>query len=136
MLYEIMNRRLQTLETNVAELRKMGSDYSVTDIKEDKTKEWALRYGLLESIQIIIDISCHIVVHNNLGNAETYADCISLLGNFDIIDKELENRLTGMAGLRNILVHEYVAIDIERLYNMLNKLDDFTTFAQAVRKSM
>lgn len=49
------------------------------DIKRDKTKEWALRYGLLESIQIVIDLSCHLVVHQNLGNAETYSDCIRLV---------------------------------------------------------
>lgn len=128
-----MNRRLQTLENNVAELQKMKSEYSVTDIKRDKTKEWALRYGLLESIQIVIDTACHLVVHHNLGNAKTYADCIGLLGSFDIIDENLEKRLTGMAGLRNILVHEYVTIDIDRLFDMLNHLEDFTTFSQIVK---
>ena len=124
-----MNRRLQTLENNIAELRKMHADYTVQDIQRDKTKEWALRYGLLESIQIVIDLSCHLVVHQNLGNAETYADCISLLGEYDILDEELVEHLKGMAGLRNILVHEYVAIDIERLFNMLNRLDDFSQFS-------
>lgn len=91
----------------------MKAEYSVTDIRQDKTREWALRYGLLESIQIVIDIACHIVVHHNLGNAETYADCLQLLENFDIIDEQLADALTGMAGLRNILVHEYVAVDID-----------------------
>lgn len=55
-----------------------------------------------------------------------------LLGKFDIIDNELEERLKGMAGLRNILVHEYVAVDINRLFTMLDRLDDFTAFSRAV----
>jgi len=127
-----MNERLQNLENNVAELRELQSAYSISDIKRDKKKEWALRYGVLESIQIVIDLSCHLAVHHNLGNAETYSDCIELLGQFDIIDEELEERLLGMAGLRNILVHEYVAVDLDRLVSFLDHLDDFTAFAQAV----
>lgn len=127
-----MNRRLQQLENNVARLKEIGDAYSIADIKRDTTKEWALRYGLLESIQIMIDISCHLVVHNNLGNAETYADCIELLHRYDYIDQDLKKNLKGMTGLRNILVHEYVAVDIGQLYGMLEKLDDFNRFAQAV----
>ncbi|MDZ7657992.1 type VII toxin-antitoxin system HepT family RNase toxin [Fodinibius sp.] len=127
-----MNKRLQNLENNVAELRELKSAYSSSDIKRDKKKEWALRYGLLESIQIVIDLSCHLAVHHNLGNAETYSDCIKLLGKFDIIDEELEGSLVSMAGLRNILVHEYVAIDVDRLVQFLDHLDDFTAFANAV----
>ena len=69
-----------------------------------------------------------------MGNAETYSDCIQLLGQFDIIDEALEERLISMAGLRNILVHEYVAVDIDRLVSFLDHLDDFTDFAQAVSK--
>ncbi|MFH5834379.1 DUF86 domain-containing protein [Halalkalibaculum sp. DA3122] len=127
-----MNRRLQNLENNVAELQELKSAYSPSEIKRDKKKEWALRYGLLESIQIVIDLSCHLAVHHNLGNAETYSDCIQLLGKFDIIDQDLEERLLGMAGLRNILVHEYVAVDVDRLIAFLDHLDDFTAFATAV----
>jgi len=71
-----MNERLVQLEDNIAELHRLQAAYSIRDIRNDRTIEWALRYGLLESIQIVIDLSCHIVVHNNLGNAETYSDCI------------------------------------------------------------
>lgn len=128
-----MHKRLQNLESNIAELRKMRREYTVDQIKDSTTKEWALRYGLLESIQIVIDLSCHIVAHQNLGNAETYSDCIKLLREFNILGKELTQRLISMAGLRNILVHEYVEIDIEQLFEMLNRLDDFTAFVDAVK---
>ena len=129
-----MNRRLQTLENNVAELRELKSEYSASDIKRDKKKEWALRYGLLESIQIVVNLSCHLAVHHNLGNAETYSDCIKLLAQYDIINEELENRLISMAGLRNILVHEYVEVDVDRLVSFLDHLDDFTAFAKSINE--
>ncbi|MDR8393397.1 DUF86 domain-containing protein [Aliifodinibius sp. S!AR15-10] len=128
-----MNERLRQLEDNIAELELFKRKHSSEEIKNDTTKEWALRYGLLESIQIVIDISCHLVVHNNLGNAETYGDCIELLRKFDYIDDKLSKRLKAMAGLRNILVHEYVTVDIDRLYHLLDNLDDFNRFAKAVK---
>lgn len=128
-----MHKRLKNLENNVAELRKMRSEFTVDQIENSTTKEWALRYGLLESIQIVIDLSCHIVAHHNLGNAETYSDCIKLLSKFDILDEQLKQRLISMTGLRNILVHEYVAIDVEQLFEMLTHLDDFNLFVDSVK---
>lgn len=131
---EIMLERLQLLENNITELKKLKEEFQIEDVKKDQKKEWALRYGLLESIQIMIDIACHIVARQNLGNAETYTECIELLQAFDYIDEDLERDLKGMAGLRNILVHEYVAVDIDQLYALLENTDDFNAFAMAVRE--
>jgi uncharacterized protein YutE (UPF0331/DUF86 family) len=128
-----MVNRLKQLETNIGELEKIRQGFSVSEIKNDTTKEWALRYGLLESIQIVIDISCHLVVHQNLGQAETYPDCMERLYEFDYINEALKNDLKAMAGLRNILVHEYVAVDVDKLYNLLERLDDFKSFARIMK---
>jgi len=38
-----------------------------------------------------------------------------------------------MIGLRNILVHDYVIIDIEKLYQLLDSLSDFKKFAEEVK---
>jgi hypothetical protein len=35
-----MNERLQNLENNIAELREIKSEYSLSGIKRDKKKEW------------------------------------------------------------------------------------------------
>jgi uncharacterized protein YutE (UPF0331/DUF86 family) len=124
--------KLIQLENNIAELENLGKSYSLDVFKADTSKQWALRYGFFESIQIIIDISCHIVVHQNLGVANTYADCIILLRKFNYIDADLEKSLKGMVGLRNLLIHEYIIVDIEKLYGMLLHLDDFKRFIEAI----
>lgn len=127
-----MLERLHQLESNISELRSFRESYTIVDIQEDLTKQWALRYGLLESIQITIDISCHLVVHLNLGNAKTYSDCIELLHQFDYLEEDLAEDLKSMVGLRNILVHEYVVVDIGQLYSLLDYLHDFKRFAEKV----
>lgn len=45
----------------------------------------------------------------------------------------LARQLKAMAGLRNILLHEYVKVNIEKLYGMLEYLGDFREFAEGVR---
>lgn len=128
-----MHDRLKLLEDNVAELTLLRKKHTFDEISKEKSLEWALRYGFLESIQIIIDISCHLVSKYNLGNPQTYGECVEFLRKFDYIDEDLENKLIGMIGLRNILAHEYAAIDLEKLYGLLEKLDDIREFNLKIR---
>ncbi len=126
--------KLAILEENIAELERFRTKYSLDAVLKETTIQWALRYGFLESIQIVIDISCNLVAVNNLGNAQTYAECIDLLEKFKMIDRSLASKIKSMAGLRNLLVHEYVKIDVEKLFQMLDDLEDFGKFAEAVKE--
>jgi len=125
--------RLEKLEENYTQLEKFKESVSLNDVLQNKTDEWALGYGLFESIQIIIDISCHLVSKYNLGNPKTYIDCIDLLVQNNYLDSKLGEKLNGMIGLRNILIHEYVKIDLDKLYQLLNSINDFKEFAVSVK---
>ena len=96
--------------------------------------EWALRYGIFESIQIIIDIACHITNKYNLGVAKTYTQCIENLTKYHYIEKNLEKNLISAIGLRNLLIHEYTKIDIEKLYSFLNLTSDFSKFIKNIKE--
>jgi uncharacterized protein YutE (UPF0331/DUF86 family) len=127
-----MIERLALLENNIEELINFKNKYKLSDLKDQKNLEWALRYGFMESIQIIIDISCHLVNEKNLGNPNTYKDCIKFLKKYDYISNSIAETLSAMIGLRNILIHEYININKEQLYHLLDKLDDFKTFIAAI----
>lgn len=43
--------KLTHLDTNLAELENVVNKYSIEEINDDILKQWALRYGLFESIQ-------------------------------------------------------------------------------------
>ncbi|MBF0607341.1 MAG: DUF86 domain-containing protein [Candidatus Magnetobacterium sp. LHC-1] len=128
-----MLERIKRLEGNLAELLRFRERFGLDGILSDKHTEWALRYGYLETIQVIIDIACHIVSKYNLGNPSTYAECIKLLARYDYLDEGLTAKLTAMVGLRNMLIHQYQDIDAERLYQLLNSTDDIRRFAEQVR---
>ncbi len=126
--------RLGQLEENISELEKIRETFDISRIQMEKVPEWALRYGLFESIQIVIDVACHIAGKYNLGNPQNYKECIELLQKYEYIDANLADRLKSMIGLRNLLVHEYVGIDVEELYNFLRQLDDFKTFVKQIKR--
>lgn len=128
-----MLERLKALEENITELREFKSRTALADIQADKTKEWALRYGIIESIQIVIDVSCYMISKYNLGNPSTYGECVELLEKYGYIDKRLMAKLLGMVGLRNILIHEYLRIDNSKLYALLENIDDIREFAHKVK---
>ena len=48
-----MQEKLKRLQTNLGELRGLREEYSLDQIRRDRRKEWALRYGLLECMQLI-----------------------------------------------------------------------------------
>ncbi len=126
--------KLKRLEENLRILQSIRNNYSISDLLADKVDEWGLRYGLLESIQIIIDISCSYVSEKNLGIPKNYSDCINMLISNKYLDKPLGERIAKMVGLRNLLVHEYGIIDVKKLYEFLNHLDDIRAFVNQIKK--
>lgn len=131
-----MLERLEKLEENVARLEAFRRTRSSDSIKNDTFEEWALRYGLFESIQIVIDIACHVSGKYNLGHAKSYAECIENLAAYGYLEKELARRLVAAVGLRNLLIHEYVAVDAEKLFGFLEHLDDFRAFVMQIKAAL
>ncbi len=126
--------KLKRLEENLRVLNDFKAQYSLEDLLANKVDEWALRYGLLESIQIIIDVSCSFVADKNLGIPKNYSECIELIISNNYLDKESGKRIIQMVGLRNLLVHEYGIIDVKKLYEYLDHLNDIKEFANAFGK--
>jgi uncharacterized protein YutE (UPF0331/DUF86 family) len=128
--------KLSRLEDNLKILRHLKENYTLEDIISNKVDEWGLRYGLFESIQIVIDLACHIVAEKNLGSPKNYSECISLLIVNNFLKKDLGEKLIRMTGLRNLLIHEYGIIDIKKLFEHLNHIDDIRDFIYSIRVNL
>jgi uncharacterized protein YutE (UPF0331/DUF86 family) len=89
------------------------------------------------AIQAVLDICNHIVADDRLGMVEEYRDAVRLLGESGYLDPDLAKRLMPMAGLRNILVHDYLDVDREKLHTLLqNCLEDFEQFAVQIGRHL
>ena len=129
-----MLHRLANLEENIVTLKELQNKITVDDVRNNKFDEWALRYGIFESIQIVIDISCHLASKYNLGVSKTYVECIEKLLKHNYVTTELAHSLISAIGLRNMLIHEYVKIDVTQLYDFLQFIGDFEAFSYSVRE--
>lgn len=99
------------------------------DLKNDLDKLWSVERGLQLCIQTILDIGNHILSEKGIV-VDNYSEIFEKMGKVEIIPEDFGNRIKGMAGFRNILVHEYTDVDIEVVVDVLNNsLDDFNKFA-------
>lgn len=120
--------RLGELDRYVTELSKLQT-YSLDDLTTDMAKAWAVSHGLQLAIQAVLDIGNHILAGQGV-HAVDYADVIDKLGETGILPAGFARKIRGMAGLRNIIVHEYTRLDMQKLHWFLqNNLRDFADFA-------
>lgn len=126
--------RIILLETNIKNLKNLKILFEKNpDLLNEKIYDWSLRYGLFESIQIIIDIACSVTSKYNLGNPKSYSECIELLIEFNHLEKKLGEKVISMIGLRNLLAHEYLMVDVQKLFAFLDFINDFEDFILEIR---
>ncbi len=97
-------------------------------------------YGLAErylqlSIEILLDIGKLIVLSEGFEKPEDNQEIFSILRIHKILSIVLISRISGIAGFRNVLVHDYEKIDREIIFEKLkNNLDDFILFKKEILK--
>jgi uncharacterized protein YutE (UPF0331/DUF86 family) len=65
----------------------------------------------------------------------TYADVFAALAQHDVIPRELATPLVAAAAFRNLIAHQYGALDWRRVYTMASAdLDDLDAFCAILAK--
>jgi len=77
-------------------------------------------------------VACAVVSLKSLGYPKSYADCVRLLRDADVLPEALAGNLVKAVGLRNILVHDYLEVDDGELLQSLDQLDDLRAFVTLV----
>jgi uncharacterized protein YutE (UPF0331/DUF86 family) len=132
--WEVIEQHVQSMEEALAQLRKY-QNIPYEDFKRDLGLIWIVEKGLESLVQNLLDIGAHILSSELKNDWEEYGEIISKLGKHGVIPPEFSGQIKGMAGLRNILVHEYLKIDVERLIDYLNnRLGDFIQFIKYIRE--
>jgi uncharacterized protein YutE (UPF0331/DUF86 family) len=105
-------------------------DVSLGEFLSDKDKQDIASFRLIVATEAAIDLCLHVAARKLKKVPEEYAACFKLLGDSDIIERELATRLAQMARFRNLLVHHYWEIDYSRLYQLItgSDLEDLEEF--------
>lgn len=125
---ELIRKKLQEMNRYLKELDDSKS-ISLEEFCSSLSMQWTICHGLQLSIQTLLDIGNHILAAIGENQIEDYVDIIDRLGERSIVPREFAQSIRGMAGLRNILVHEYAHLDMKKIYDVLQtRLDDFYKF--------
>ncbi len=119
--------KMQELEKYLNQLKKYRG-ITPEELKNNLEKLWAVQHGLQLCIQVVLDTGNHILAEAGVPIKE-YADIFPELARLDVIPTDYAENVKGMAGLRNLLVHEYSELDLQKIAEVINtSLDDFSLF--------
>lgn len=126
-----IRRRLTQIKESIVE--KDEKEFLTESIISSATER-----RLQVAIQACMDIASHIVAQMTLEKPQREnKEVFTILANKGIIEKELGKRLVAMGGMRNILVHEYLDVDLKKIYHAIkHDLGDIETFIAQIQRFM
>ena len=129
---EVFDRRLARLEELLRDLRRLAASDPDLYRKDPGLQAQAERWLQLAA-ECVLDLANHLISERGWRTPETYRDSIRILAEERVLDEELASRLEAWVGLRNVLVHLYLDVDHETIWEILtNDLGDLEAFAAAV----
>ena len=102
------------------------------DLERDLSLHNDVLFSLLTVSQLVIDIAGELSARRG-DRFEDYTGAVRNLSRDGRFPAELVRQLERLPGFRNILIHEYVALDLDRVVEALRELDPVQRFAAIVR---
>lgn len=122
--------KLEEVVSELVELRRLGEE----TFRNNRAQMWSVERGLQLGTEILLDIGTHILSAQYGISPADYKDILEQLGRQGILSRPLRERLKGVAGFRNILVHDYIRLDPEKVLTVFVQAPaDFSDFARAIR---
>ena len=120
---EIIRRKIAVIIENLNALEAV-KDITIEEYRNDIYKRKATERLLQELIEAAIDINTHMIVQTGNRVPDDYFESFIKAGEFNIIAKDLAEKLAPSAGLRNRLVHEYDLLDHSIILEAVNMAED------------
>lgn len=123
---ESIEKRIDRLGSYLEQLEKIeaaGHDAYRADSQARSAAERLVQI----SIQICIDIAAHLIAERGPKMPDDYRGVFAALS--PGLDPELAERLANAVGMRNVLVHGYLEVDDELVWDAIAHLDDLRQFA-------
>lgn len=129
---DVVIARLNKLSEYIGFLNKVKG-YSKKEYIEDPFIYGASERFLHLSIECVLDISNHAISDMRFRKPSSNKDIFQVLLENKIIPEKLKMNLSNMAGFRNILVHDYIKLDREVVYDIIiNNLKDIEDFIEVI----
>ena len=102
-------------------LRRVLDIYRADPDLADLMRVDALTLNVERACQAAIDLAMHVVASKHLGMPQSQADAFRLLADAGAIDRKLSERMIGMCGFRNVLIHQYQELEVDLLHKVASE---------------
>lgn len=126
--------RLAELRRHLDHLRKLRPRVTGPEaLDRDLSLHNDVLFSLLTVCQLVIDVAGDLSARRG-DRFEDYTEAVRNLGRDARFPPDLVRELERLPGFRNVLVHEYVALDMSRVVEAIDRLDPVESFLSIVRQ--
>jgi uncharacterized protein YutE (UPF0331/DUF86 family) len=106
---------------------------STDDFAADRTTREVVMLNLFVALQESASLAMHWLADEGAVVPATYGEAFTALAERGVIDRDLAGRLRAAVGLRNLIAHQYGAIDARRVFAVArDDAPDLATFCQVL----
>ena len=103
-------------------------------LRADDERLSGLKYRFVTTIEGVVNVAQHLCASEGWGPPKDNADSLRVLARHDVLDAQLADGLAHAVGFRNLLVHQYVDVDDDRVVGYLDHLTDMSAFVASVSR--
>src|SRR5690554_7486392 len=132
---DVINRIFTNLDEYLRDLEELKKNSTLQDFIANKvTRRYAER-TLQLAVEACLDLAQHIISYQGFREPLDNKDCFQVLYEEGIITKSLVERLRKMAQFRNVVVHDYLKINPEIVYAIIQKdISDIISFTKVIKE--
>jgi uncharacterized protein YutE (UPF0331/DUF86 family) len=129
---ETVQRRLIAIRERLDELQQVG-DVSADRLRADWLVRAAVERVLTQLVELAAQINTHIVTASGKVPPAEYRESFTAAAKLGALPADLAARIAPSAGLRNILVHQYLDADLDIVAaSMRQAIADYSAYVREV----
>jgi uncharacterized protein YutE (UPF0331/DUF86 family) len=132
----VLAKKLAAIRDAVARIREVLPG-STEAFLENRTAREIVILNLFIALQEAIALATHWVADEGWGVPQSYGDVFAALSERHILEAKLADRLRSASGLRNLIAHQYGAIDAGRIFELAsNDVEDLLSFCRQLAQQV
>jgi len=126
--------RLSELRRHLDHLREIRPRVTGREaLERDLSLHNDVLFSLLTVCQLVIDVAGDLAARRG-DRFEDYTEAVRGLARDARFSPQLVRKLERLPGFRNVVIHEYVALDLERVVEALDDLGPIEEFLEVARR--
>ncbi|HJR71301.1 MAG TPA: DUF86 domain-containing protein, partial [Gammaproteobacteria bacterium] len=113
----VLAKKLAAIRDAVARIRDVLPG-SADAFRENRTAREVVIFNLFIALQEAIALATHWLADEGWDVPQSYGDAFAALADRQILERELAHRLRAASGLRNLIAHQYGAVDAGRIFDL------------------